>query len=239
VSSPLETTILTILSDLRTPRSSLSRNRPSVDHSFISSVLGPDIFLSALYLGTCNADPSKIKYSHPYKINDTTLLYILFSDCVLLSISDSAKQTENKNFALIIIIIIIIIIRIKLQKYTDLKEELIRKWQLKTPYIISLVLYKTGIIPNKVHENLKLFNLRPGVHSTTESTNTEYMPYSENVFGRSVNTKCLVRETRTVRKPPTRLWIRNVDEIIVVIIIIRGRLISSKTLFLFADYIFS
>jgi hypothetical protein len=37
---------------------------------------------------------------------------------------------ENKNFAIIIVIIIIIE---KLQKYTDLTEELTRIWQLKRP----------------------------------------------------------------------------------------------------------
>jgi hypothetical protein len=39
----------------------------------------------------------------------------------------------------------------ELQKYTDLKEELIR--------MLPLVLSTTGIIPNKLHESLKLPNL--------------------------------------------------------------------------------
>jgi hypothetical protein len=76
---------------------------------------------------------------------------------------------ENKNCA---IIIITIQITEKLQKYTDLKEELIRIRQLKTAYIIPLVLFKTGINRNKLHENLKLFNLRPGINSKAESSNT-------------------------------------------------------------------
>ena len=58
--------------------------------------------------------------------------------------------------------------------------------------------YPAHIIPNKVDENLKLSNLRPDIHSNTESTNTEYMASSEKVFGRTVNTKCLVWKTRTV-----------------------------------------
>jgi hypothetical protein len=37
----------------------------------------------------------------------------------------------------------------KLQKYTDLKEELIRTWQLTAAHIIQLVLSTAGIIPNK------------------------------------------------------------------------------------------
>ena len=52
----------------------------------------------------------------------------------------------------------------KLQKYTDLKDELIRMWQLKTAYIRPLVLSTTGIITNKLHESLKLLNLRPALY---------------------------------------------------------------------------
>ena len=37
----------------------------------------------------------------------------------------------------------------QLQKYTDLKDELIRIMQLNAVYIVSLVLSTTGIIPNK------------------------------------------------------------------------------------------
>ena len=50
----------------------------------------------------------------------------------------------------------------KLQKYTDLKAELIGLWELKTAIIIPLVLSTTGIIPQKLHESLKLLNLRTG-----------------------------------------------------------------------------
>jgi hypothetical protein len=52
----------------------------------------------------------------------------------------------------------------KLRTYRDLKEEVIRIWQLKIAYIIPLVLSTTGIIPYKLHESLKLLNLRPGLH---------------------------------------------------------------------------
>jgi len=36
----------------------------------------------------------------------------------------------------------------KLQKHKDLKEELIRTWQLKTAYAVLLVISKTCIILN-------------------------------------------------------------------------------------------
>jgi hypothetical protein len=36
--------------------------------------------------------------------------------------------------------------------HRDLKEKLIRTWQLKSACIIPLVLSTTGIIPNKLHE---------------------------------------------------------------------------------------
>ena len=52
----------------------------------------------------------------------------------------------------------------KLQKYTDLKEELIRIWQLNTACIIPLVLSTMGNITNKLHESLKLLNLRPALY---------------------------------------------------------------------------
>jgi len=49
----------------------------------------------------------------------------------------------------------------KLQKYTDLKEELMRIQQLKTTCIIPLGLSKTHIISNKLHESLNQLNFRP------------------------------------------------------------------------------
>ena len=49
----------------------------------------------------------------------------------------------------------------RLQKYT---EELIRMWQLKTFYTTPIVLPSTGIIPNKLHDLLKLLNLRPSLY---------------------------------------------------------------------------
>ena len=49
----------------------------------------------------------------------------------------------------------------KFQQYTDLKEELIRIWQLKTTYLVPQVLPTAGVIPNKLHRSLKVLNLRP------------------------------------------------------------------------------
>jgi len=41
----------------------------------------------------------------------------------------------------------------RLQMCTDLKEELTRLWQLKTVYIILLVVSTGGIIPNRLYGN--------------------------------------------------------------------------------------
>jgi hypothetical protein len=62
----------------------------------------------------------------------------------------------------------------RLQKYTDLKEELIRKWQMKTAYTLPLVLSTVGIVPNKLHECLKLLILCHSLYTyyDSESSNT-------------------------------------------------------------------
>jgi hypothetical protein len=52
----------------------------------------------------------------------------------------------------------------KLQTYTDLREELTRIWQLNAVHIVPLVLSTTGIIPDKLHDSLKLLNLRSGLY---------------------------------------------------------------------------
>jgi len=52
----------------------------------------------------------------------------------------------------------------RLQKYTDLKEQLIRIWQMKTAYILPLVLSTVGIAPDKLDESLKLLILRPSLY---------------------------------------------------------------------------
>ena len=52
----------------------------------------------------------------------------------------------------------------KLQKYTDLIEELTSHLQLQTTYIIPLGLSTSGMIPDELHESLKLLNLRPALY---------------------------------------------------------------------------
>ena len=51
-----------------------------------------------------------------------------------------------------------------LHKYNDLQDEFISIRQMKTACIITLVLSTTGNISNKLHEVLKLFNLRPALY---------------------------------------------------------------------------
>jgi hypothetical protein len=53
----------------------------------------------------------------------------------------------------------------KLQKYTDLKAELIEIWQLKTACITPLVLPSAGVVPNKLHESSELLTLRPALYT--------------------------------------------------------------------------
>ena len=54
-----------------------------------------------------------------------------------------------------------------------------------------------GIIPNKLHESLKLLNLRPTLYILTQ--NAVIVPAVESVFGRTVNKKCLVSEAVLLR----------------------------------------
>jgi hypothetical protein len=49
----------------------------------------------------------------------------------------------------------------KLQKYTDLTEEVICIWQLQTACTVPPVLFTAGIIANKLHDSLKLLDLLP------------------------------------------------------------------------------
>jgi hypothetical protein len=87
----------------------------------------------------------------------------------------------------------------KLHKYTDLKEELIRIWQLKTAYIIPQVQSTTGIIRNKLHESLKLLNLRPVLYILMHKAVTlNACRIARKFTGRTVNRKCLVSETRAL-----------------------------------------
>jgi hypothetical protein len=64
---------------------------------------------------------------------------------------------------------------------------------MKKAHIIRQVQSTTDIILSKLQESLNLLNIRPA-----EGSNTEHMPCSHKVFGRTVNKKCLVSETLTV-----------------------------------------
>jgi len=81
----------------------------------------------------------------------------------------------------------------KLRMYTDLKEELIRMWQLKTTYILPLVLSTMGIIPNKFNKNLELLNLHPSVYTQIQkAVILNSCCISRNFV--AVNKRCLVSE---------------------------------------------
>ena len=83
--------------------------------------------------------------------------------------------------------------------YTVLKEELVRTWQMKTTYIMAIVLSTADTIPDRLHEGLKLLNLPSGLYILMQKAITlKYTPHSQNVFGRTVNKMCLVSEIRTV-----------------------------------------
>jgi hypothetical protein len=58
----------------------------------------------------------------------------------------------------------------KFQKYTDLKEELPRIWQLTMVCIIPLVLFTSGIIPHKLHNSLKVLQLHPALDILMQKT---------------------------------------------------------------------
>jgi hypothetical protein len=52
----------------------------------------------------------------------------------------------------------------KLEKHTDLTEGLKSMWQLKTACLIPLLLSTADVIPDKLHERLKLLNLHPALY---------------------------------------------------------------------------
>jgi len=54
------------------------------------------------------------------------------------------------------------------QKYANLKEELIRMWQLKTTCIMPPVLSTAGIALNKLHDSLKLLTLLSAPYVTMQ-----------------------------------------------------------------------
>jgi hypothetical protein len=96
----------------------------------------------------------------------------------------------------------------KLQKYTDLKEELTRIWQLNAICIVPLVL-STSIIPCQICNSLKLLHLYPGL----------YIPTQKAVI---LDICCIIWSflselwiisawsvTHTLWKPDNLLWLQN------------------------------
>ena len=84
----------------------------------------------------------------------------------------------------------------KFQKYTDLTEELVRIWQLQTACTVPPVLFTAGIIPNKLHDSLKLLSLRSALYIVMQkAVILNRYCVVRNVCGRTVNKKCLVCET--------------------------------------------
>jgi hypothetical protein len=49
-----------------------------------------------------------------------------------------------------------------------MKENLTTIWQLDAHYIVSLVLFTTGIVPNKSHDGLKLLSLSRSLYIVTQ-----------------------------------------------------------------------
>ena len=76
-----------------------------------------------------------------------------------------------------------------LQKYTDIKDNLTRAWQVDAIYIASLLLSTTGIIPHKkkLLDVFKLLALVYMIYSDVENCNTQYVPYNSKVFSRIMN----------------------------------------------------
>jgi hypothetical protein len=84
----------------------------------------------------------------------------------------------------------------KLQKYTDLEEELTTIWQLKAAYTIPLVLSTPGIISNKLHISLKLLNCHPALYIIMQKAVILHTCHIvRKVFCRTVNNVCLFTET--------------------------------------------
>jgi hypothetical protein len=58
----------------------------------------------------------------------------------------------------------------KLQKYTDLKEELTRIYQMNAVCVVPLLLTTMGIIPNKLYDTLNQLNLCPDLYTVMQKT---------------------------------------------------------------------
>lgn len=51
----------------------------------------------------------------------------------------------------------------KMTKYTELKEEIVRIWKQKKAYIVPIIISTTGVVPNHIHNSLKLLDLKDNI----------------------------------------------------------------------------
>jgi len=88
--------------------------------------------------------------------------------------------------------------------YTDVKKQLVRPRQLKTAYIMPLVLTTTVAVPSNLHDRLMLFNLNSGQYSNAE--NLIRAVELGFFFGRAMNKKCWSMSPVLLCKPANLLW---------------------------------
>ncbi|KAG6439021.1 hypothetical protein O3G_MSEX000416 [Manduca sexta] len=56
----------------------------------------------------------------------------------------------------------------KIAKYTELKDEVTRIWKQEKVYVVPIVLSTTGVIPNNLHNSLKLLDLKKTIYITLQ-----------------------------------------------------------------------
>ena len=100
----------------------------------------------------------------------------------------------------------------RLQKYRDLKEQLIRMWQMKTAYILPLVLSTTGTIPDKLHESLKLLIVRPSLYIMIQTAVTLGTCRTVRKFLVEQRMRSALSATGNLWQPSTSLLIQDDDD---------------------------
>ena len=120
-------------------------------HSHVtSSLLGPNMLLNTLFSNTLSLRSSlnvSDQVSHPYK---TTGKIVVLHICVFNNTNNKINNNYLINVAIPSSHNLHSTMTEMLQKHADLKKELIRKWQLKTAHIITLVSPTKCIISNKL-----------------------------------------------------------------------------------------
>jgi len=87
----------------------------------------------------------------------------------------------------------------KLQKCVVLKDELTRIWHLNIVHTAPSVLSTMSIIPNKLHDNLKLLSLHLSLMQKAVILNTQYIPHSVKVFRIIMNRKYWVDDLYSLK----------------------------------------